>query len=217
MSGRSTLEKPDEEFLSQAITIKDQCTEHATEWKIDTERLSTLTTLITTAVTAYEANKDKAKHNLITSTNKQAAFAELKSFLSPFIDYLLGNLSVPDEALSIMGLRSRKRRVHDTLPRPDEAPVLRVVKKRDEMTVYVSRTEQGHPTRTAKKKGYHGFRLRWRFESETGYRMEISTRLKLTLHFESKDETKRVIMSAAWINPRLEEGPWSADRTEVVG
>lgn len=34
---------------------------------------------------------------------------------------------------------------------------------------------------------------------------------------QQADETKRVILSAAWVNPRLQPGPWSNDVTEVIG
>ncbi|MDR0614189.1 MAG: hypothetical protein LBG45_12150 [Dysgonamonadaceae bacterium] len=95
--------------------------------------------------------------------------------------------------------------------------MLKVVKQHDEMTVYVTQTELGHPTQSTKKKSYFDFKLRWRFEGETYYRTEVSTRLHITLHFNREDETRRVIIAAAWINPRLQEGPWSADITEIVG
>ncbi|MDR0348723.1 MAG: hypothetical protein LBH90_04415, partial [Tannerella sp.] len=62
-----------------------------------------------------------------------------------------------------------------------------------------------------------GFKLRWRFEDETTYHFEISTRLRRTLFFGRENETRRVILSAAWVNPRMEEGPWSEDITEVIG
>jgi hypothetical protein len=211
------MKLPDKDFIAYATTINEQCTEHSGEWNIDPMRLSTLNTLTANANTAYEANNDKAKRNLITSTNKKTSFSELKSYLSLFIDYLEGNLSVPDSALEIMGLRSRVHHAHEPKPRPDEAPVLRVVKQHDEMTAYVSRPEHGHPTQSVTQQSYAGFKLRWRFVGETTYHIEVSSRLHYTVHFEREDETKRVEMSAAWMNSRMEEGPWSEDIVEVVG
>jgi hypothetical protein len=38
-----------------------------------------------------------------------------------------------------------------------------------------------------------------------------------TLLFEQADEAKRIFLSAAWMNPRLEEGPWSEEFSEIVG
>ncbi|MDR0385767.1 MAG: hypothetical protein LBH60_06795 [Prevotellaceae bacterium] len=39
---RSTLRKPDSEFIAFANTVKEQCTQHSSEWNIDAERLNTL-------------------------------------------------------------------------------------------------------------------------------------------------------------------------------
>lgn len=214
---RSNLKLPDEQFIAYANTINDQCTTHSSEWNLDAARLSTLTTLTTNANQAYEANRDKAKRNLITSTNKKTAFGELKHFLSLYVDYLEGNLSVPDDALAIMSLRPRVHQASQPIDRPKEAPDLTIVKQHDEMTAYVSRTELGHPTQSVTQPKYHGFKLRWKFEDETVYRTEVSTRLHYTIHFDRTDETKRVVLAAAWINPRLEEGPWSEDVVEIVG
>ena len=183
---------------------------------MDIERLNKLTALIVNATTAYEANNDKATRNHVTLTHKNATLSELKQEIRTFVDYLLGNLAVPDEALEIMELRPRKRKARHPLPRPEEAPVVTVVGHHGEMTVYVSLAEHGHPTQSATRKYYHGFKLRWRFEDETVYRFVESTRLRYTLHFDRADETKRIVMSAAWINPRFEEGPWSEDIGEVV-
>jgi hypothetical protein len=217
MPTRSKSSLPDEQFIGYANTINDQCTTHSSEWNIDSARLSTLNTLTTNANHTYEANRDRSTRNLVTSTNKKTAFGELKHFLSLFVDYLEGNLSVPDSALAIMGLRPRTH--HASLPknRPEEAPVLEVMKQHDEMTAYVSRRELGHPTQSVTRPKYHGFKLRWKFEDETSYRTEVSTRLHHTIHFDRTDETKRVVMAAAWMNARLEEGPWSEDVVEIVG
>jgi hypothetical protein len=34
---------------------------------------------------------------------------------------------------------------------------------------------------------------------------------------EYEDRGKEVFLSAAWVNPRLEPGPWSDEITEIVG
>jgi hypothetical protein len=38
-----------------------------------------------------------------------------------------------------------------------------------------------------------------------------------TIHFDRADETGRIVMSAARVNPCLEEVPWSEDITETIG
>jgi hypothetical protein len=211
------MKLPDKDFIAYVSAIDEQCTEHSLEWDIDSARLSALTILVINAKTAYEANMNKATCNHITSINKRSAFDDLKHFLATFIDYLEGNLSVPDEALAIMSLRPRVHRAYGHNPRPEEAPVLNVVKQHYEMTVYVARAKFGHPTQTITQKSYGGFKLRWRFEGETVYHTEASTSLHYTIRFERGDEAKRVEISAAWMNTRLEEGPWSASIVEIVG
>jgi hypothetical protein len=142
----------------------------------------------------------------------------LKNFLGTYINFLEGNLHVPDEALALMGLRPRVHHASQPLPVPGESPVLSVVRQHDELTVYVAQPEHDHPNTTvAPRKKYYGFNLRWKFEGDAEYRHVVSTRLHVTLYFEQADETRRVILSAAWVNPRLQPGPWSDDISEVIG
>jgi hypothetical protein len=55
---------------------------------------------------------------------------------------------------------------------------------------------------SAKRGCYAGFKLRWRFEDEAVYRVDVSTWLRYTVFVSREDET-----SAAWVNSRMEEGP----------
>jgi hypothetical protein len=217
MSRKSTLQKPDEEFLAQATTMNTQCNLNASIWNIDHDKLNTFNVLIANAQNTYALNNDKATKNAITSANKKVAFGELKHFLGPFIDYLVVNTYVPDEALQYMGLRSREHHAHLPLPRPIDEIVLSVKKQHDEMTVYAARPEQDHPTAGVGPTKHHGFMLRYREEGETGYKTEVSTRLHHTIFFEREDEGKRIFLSAAWVNPRLETGPWSEEISEIIG
>jgi hypothetical protein len=216
MHRASTLEKPDEEFIVFAKSINNRCKQHHVEWEIDSARLEMLTSLVTVAEEAYHANSNRSLRNHATAVVKKAAFAELKHFLSAFINYLEANLSVPDEALAEMNLRSRKRAARLPLPAPDEAPVISVIRRNDEVTVYARRIGYGHPTHGLQVKHYHGFRLRWRFEDETHWRTEISTRRRYTLNFDRRDGVRRIIFAAAWVNPRLQPGPWSGEVSEII-
>jgi hypothetical protein len=78
-------------------------------------------------------------------------------------------------------------------------------------------SEHDQPTGTVGPKKYHAFMLRWKFEGDAEYKTVTSTRLHHTLLFEQADETKRVILAAAWVNPHLQPGLWSNDVTEVIG
>jgi hypothetical protein len=96
--------------------------------------------------------------------------------------------------------------------------VLSVKKQHDEITVYAARPEHDHPTAGVGPEHYHGFALRYKVEGEGEVeKTVISTRLHQTLFFERADEGKRITLSAAWVNPRLETGPWSGEITEIIG
>jgi hypothetical protein len=214
---KSTLQKPDEEFLEVAENINSQSTIHSSEWKLDPEQVSTLQTLTTDARTAYTVNNNLATSTRVTSEAKKFAFGELKHFLGIYINALEGNTNVPDEALAVMNLRPRTHHVSGHIPAPSETPVVTVIRQHDELSVYVSRPEHGHPTSTVEPKQFGGFKVRWRFEDEETYSIIISTRLHCTIFFDHKDESRRIVLAAAFVNPRLEEGPWSIDTTEVIG
>jgi hypothetical protein len=216
-NSRSTLNKPDAEFLAQANTINGQCHLNEGIWALDGTRLTQFDTLLHNANTAYAANNDKATKTAITSANKKAAFGELKHFEGPFIDYLVANLSVPDAALEFMGLRSRQHHAHKPLPRPTTPLVMSVKRLHDELTIYVAEPEHDQPTSSVAPAHYHGFMLRYRMEEETGYQTVVSTRLHHTLYFERADEGKRIHLSGAWVNPSLEPGPWCEEISEIIG
>jgi hypothetical protein len=212
----ATLDRPDAQFLGQANLINEQCHEHG-EWNIEPARLTTYDAVLAHANTAFAANSNEATKNAITSAAKKVAFGELKHFLGPFIDYLEVNTNVPDEAIAYMGLRSRQHHAHQPLPRPAEAPVISVRRQHDELTVYIARPEHDHPTAGVAPTQYHSFVIRYKIEGDADEKMVISTRLHYTLFFERADEGKRVTLSAAWVNPRLEPGPWSEEISEVIG
>ncbi|MDR1380204.1 MAG: hypothetical protein LBJ47_01850 [Tannerella sp.] len=214
---KSTLERPDAEFLALANNINRQSSGHSAEWHLDPDQVATLQKLVSNANTAYAANSDIALKNRTTSAAKKFAFSELKHFLGIYINALEGNLRVPDEAIALMELRPRVRHARQPLGLPTEAPVVNVVRQHDEITVYVSRAEHGQPAATVSPEKYGRFALRWKFEGETEYRTVISTRLHHTLIFEPSAETRRILLSAAFVNPRLQPGPWSDDITSVIG
>ena len=216
MHKQTTLQKPDEQFLAQANTINEQCRLHP-EWNTDPARQSTFDALLSNANNSYKLNLDKATKNAITAANKKADFGELKHFLGPFIDYLEVNTAVPDAALQFMGLRSREHHAHQPLPRPTDPPGISVRKLHDEIIVYAAQPEHDQPTAGVAPARYHGFILRHKMEGDEKYETTISTRLHHTLRFEQTDEGKRIFLSAAWINPRLEPGPLCEEISEIIG
>ncbi|MDR3329168.1 MAG: hypothetical protein LBS63_03540 [Prevotellaceae bacterium] len=84
-----------------------------------------------------------------------------------------------------------------------------------ELSVYVSVPASGQPD-SSLRKNYYGFMLRWRREGEAEWRSEVSTRLHALLNFDEADTGKRVALTAAWVNPRIQAGPWSAEATALI-
>jgi hypothetical protein len=208
------IKRTDADILNQVNTIAAECNSHNGEWNIDNDRLNTFTLLLTNANSAYAANGDLVTKNAITSANKRAAFGELKHYLGIFVNYLEVNDSVPDAALAAMGLRPCHQPTRHPLPCPNEQTVITVRKQHDEMPVYAARPKHGHPASTAESAHHYGFMLRYRKEGGNEYTVVVSTRLHHTLFFERADEGTR---SAAWVNPRLEAGPWSEEISEIIG
>jgi hypothetical protein len=209
MSQKSTLKKTDAQFIAFANDFYNQVLDHQIDWHIDENRIKELKRLTTAATNAYNDNMKPSTRNHLTSVAKKQLFGELKHFLSLFIDFLEGNEGVSDESLAEMNLRPRTHPVRQPLPVPSEVPLIETMQQHDEITVYVTRIEHGQPSQGVQLKPYHGFKLRWKFEDETDWHVEVSTRLHYTLFFEAADESRRVVLSAAWINPRLQEGPWT--------
>jgi hypothetical protein len=132
-----------------------------------------------------------------------------------FINFLESNTRVPDEALAAMSLRPRHPHAHQPKPAPAEAPVLTVITgQHHDLTAYVSTLQHGHPTEYLG--AYHGFLLKYQFEGETEVHQLVSTRKHRTLIFDEKSEGKYIKLSAAWVNTRIEPGPWSEEVRELV-
>jgi hypothetical protein len=216
-NSHGTLHKPDAEFLAQANNISEQCRAHAPEWNIFPAQVDEFEMRVHDANIAYENNNKVATKNATTSVQKKAAFGELKHLEGIFINALEGNTRVPDTALELMGLRPRQPHGHHPLPRPTDPLVLSIRKQHDEITVYAARPEHDQPTAGVGPTHYHGFALRIRHDGEDTCQTVISTRLHHTLFFERADEGKRIFLSAAWVNPRLEPGPWCEELPEIIG
>ncbi|MDR1681022.1 MAG: hypothetical protein LBS12_04470 [Prevotellaceae bacterium] len=216
MSKTSSLRLRDADFMAFSKSLEELCVEHADEWAIDAARLQTFRTLLANGLATYLASIDPATRNHLSTTLKRAAFKELKQFLSLFIDFLEGNPAVPNEALNILGLRARIRHSYQPLPPPDEAPDISVKHLHNMLIVTVFKAKFGNQKEVIRPAGAYGIRLHWRFEDETAWRVELSTRCTYTLQFNEGDENKRVIMMAAWLSPRLQNGPWSNETRALI-
>jgi hypothetical protein len=207
----------DAEFIAWAKTIYHDCHENAEEWEIPSEVIAQFSDLVDIAEEAFQSNADKERRNKASVSAKDAAFLSLKQFLQAFINTLEGNLSVPDAAIESMGLRPRHPHAHQPIPLPTDAPVITaVVGQHHDVTTYASTLQHGHPTEFLKNGKYAGFILKYLIDGETQWQSIVSTKLHYTLIFTDAEEGKRIRIQGAWINPRIQNGPWSEEINELI-
>ncbi|MDR2449589.1 MAG: hypothetical protein LBD52_06480 [Prevotellaceae bacterium] len=211
-----TFPVKDADFMSFALNVDGQCTAHENDWGLSPSMVTKLHTLTTAANNAFEKNNNPETKNRRTAASKQVHFGELKPCLSIMIKMLEVNDAVTEEDLRAMGLPSREHHYHEPLPVPTEATETSIaVGQHHDVTVYVSTPQHGQPTEFLQSNNYYGFVVRYRKEEQTEWHEEHSTRLHLTHYFEDEDKGKHLKIVTAWINPRIQHGPWS-DEIEVL-
>jgi hypothetical protein len=207
----------DEDFMAWAQSLNARCTERQTDWGFDPATVQKLNTLTHEAIEAYDNNLDIATRNRTSRVLKTAGIAALRSFLRIFTLTLRANEAIGEEDLAALGLPLRKRHTRLPLPAPTEEPEVYIVTEHSHfIKVYVRVPQYGHPTKSRTRKAYHGFVLRYRREGDAEWRDEYTTRLHIDLFFTDEDAGKRFVLAAAWINPRLQHGPWSHELSVVV-
>jgi hypothetical protein len=212
-----TQPRKDAEFIAWGRNINDQCTVRQIEWNLDPNQVQQLNMFSGNADVAYQANLNPETANRLTASNKRVAIAAFRAFLGTFVNVLVANTAISESDLQAMGLPSREHHFHQPLPVPEVAPEVNViVGQHHDITVYVAIPQHGHPSEFLTKKGYHGFVVRYRKETETEWHEEHSTRLHISLLFDSEDEGKHIILTTAWINPRIQHGPWSDEITVLI-
>jgi hypothetical protein len=207
----------DGEFIAWARHLDAQCTECKTKWGLDPSAVQKLNTLTQKAIKAYEKNLDISTCNRVSQAAKNAGIAALRQFLRGFIYVLRANESIGEDEIEAMGLPPRVRRTRMPLPPPDEAPGVSIESRRNGLVkVYVQVPQYGHPTESQTRKAYHGFVVRYRKEGDTEWSEKYTTRLHTDISFDGKDTGQRFELMAAWINPRLQHGPWSHELSGVI-
>jgi hypothetical protein len=85
-----------------------------------------------------------------------------------------------------------------------------------EIKAFVTVEQHGHPVSSLSELGYGGFVLLYLVEGETNWFKVFSTSLHTVVKFTEEQRGKRVTCFAAWVNPRLEEGPHSEEVIVIV-
>lgn len=212
-----TQPRKDADFIAFARNLNVNCTTRETEWQLDAAKVSQLGALTGVAWDAYNANKNPETASRQTAAHKRLSFDRLRGFLSTYIPVLVADELISEDDLAAMGLPSREHHYHGPLPIPADAPeTTTIVGQHHDITIYVAIPQHGHPSEFLTRKGYYGFVVRYRKEGEEEWHEEHATRLHLTLLFENEDEGKRIALTTAWINPRLQHGPWSDEISVLI-
>jgi hypothetical protein len=207
----------DADFLGWAQNISARCVENALAWKLGNGDVQELAGRVNAAKTAYDANMNPEYASHHTAAVKDAAFKAVSDFLSTYALALTVNMNISDGELEAMGLPSRVHHAHEPIEPPAESPnVALSVGEHCQVKVAASIPQEGHPSRYVKKGRYHGILLGYLVEGETEWRYEQHTRVRVTLKFEEAQAGKHVTIKAAWINPRLEAGPWCKEITVLI-
>ncbi|MDR2413523.1 MAG: hypothetical protein LBD64_00865 [Odoribacteraceae bacterium] len=192
------------------------CIENANVWELDEKWLKILSTLVGEAVEAYETNLPWKTRNHETVVAKNEAFEKLRMFLRKSIPVLFANPRISNERLVDMGFRSRERVRPRTLPRPSKSPMLAAVcGKQQVVDIYTSAEPLDRSIRVRENEGY-SIIIRYKIEGEVAWHELYSSLLHVQLPFGARDVKKRLTLMVAWVNPRLERGPWSASTTVII-
>jgi hypothetical protein len=216
MPNSSSLRKKDKDFVPFAKGILYSCEENRVNWELKSADIRKLRVLVTKADAAYAANSLAATKNKNTVDAKKAIFKELKLFLRWFIDSLVVNLKVPEEALKSMGLRSREHTHHRRIGILKDDISLRVKRSHRQLDLYASVPAESKSTQSSGAKHRSGYLIRRYFKGEeANVVQEISPTLHHVFRYGMEDVGKTMVVTIAWVNPSLQPGKWS-EEYEIV-
>ena len=209
----SHVPRKNKEYLAFTRNIHEQIALNLTIWKVDQTLANDFFSKDDAAQAADLINSNSEFSCRHTAKIAQYTMADLKSFMGPFTNALLGNLNIPDEEIEALGLRPRHPGKHEPIPQPREDVMVGLVTgHHHDVDAYFSTLQHGQPTKhITDHRKHHGFILRYKVDGDTEWRFLISIRKHRTLVFNDADEGKYLHAQAAWLNPRLEAGPWSEE------
>jgi hypothetical protein len=200
----------DADFIAWARNVTAKCQANQNTWGLNGTQVATLLTLMNAAETAWLANLNPETSSHQTAVTKRAAIDALREFLALYVPVLVANTAISEATLEAMGLPSRKHHFHEPIKIPDVSPgITAITGQHHDVDIYAAIPNHGHPTESVTRQEYYGLIIRYRKDGEEEWHEVVSTRLHVTLLFESEDEGKHITVTAAWINPRIQHGPWS--------
>jgi hypothetical protein len=136
----------------------------------------------------------------------------LKKYARWFIDSLEVNLKVPDEALDKMGLPPREKPANQPDPPPTTHLVITFKKIDNTLRLQGSQQISGQPKSTVGPKKLHfGIIFKVKVEGEPEPRIIPTTKLHADIIFPPEYKGRHAKVSGAWLNSRLDPGPWCDD------
>jgi hypothetical protein len=202
-----TIPKRDKDCLAFAKNLLAKCTENAPNWDITAADLQEFKDLLDPADKAVDANANLQTRNKESTAHKNGAMKLLVDNLRAWVRWLRANKKISNSELAEMGLQLRDYHHHAPKPRPNETAVLTARVTHLAIKVFASVPQGSHPTQHVTRPGYHGLYIRWRAEGGEWMNMN-TTRTTATLKFAPEQVGKIVEIIAAWVNPRLQPGPW---------
>jgi hypothetical protein len=217
MPRKTTQPRTDAEFVDWAKMVTSHCTTNLSAWGISQAFITDLGGKVGSAIDAYTKNSDPSTKNRTTVATKNETFRILRETMSVVVPALVSNTKISNDELAQMGLPTRIHHYHGPLPVPANAPNVEVHSGEHHVVdVYVSNPQLGQVTSYLKDPEDYGFVMRYKLEDEETWHEKNYTKLHTRLIFEDKDVKKNLSIMVAWINPRLEHGPWSDTITVIV-
>jgi hypothetical protein len=207
----------DSEWIAWLWALYTAVSKNKTAWGIPDALLQQLSILANAARSAYNENSNPGTKNHATAAAKDEAFERVKEFLVTFLPSLIANDKIGNEELEAIGLHTRRVVRASALSRPPHAPELEVIAgKQHELDAYASIPRLGQSTSRLKEHEEYALFLRYKREDETTWSEKYSSRMHVRLVFGEEHVGKSVTVTAAWVNPRFEHGPWSAQVTAII-
>jgi hypothetical protein len=203
---------------SRLIETTAQANQKPDQWDLDARRILALKAANDHLELALQANDAKETKNHFTVVAKDEAVSALLVVLRGFINYLIGKTDkITDEILKQLDIPPRHHIKHEPLPPPVEAPIISLVTgQHHDVDIYLYNNQAGHPTTYLADPNHYGVLLQYKFEDAADWQQAILTRKHHTLIFDDAAEGKYLLARAAWLNPRLQQGPWSDTDKKLI-
>ena len=208
-------------YLEYVGNILETVRPNMTAWEISTTRFKRVENPYLNTVKSYDKNAAKATRGDKSAIDLHDDMKKLRPIVAVFVIFLRGNTNIPDDMLAVMNIPPRLRTYHQAQPAPDDDAVFEVRRVAHLLyQILMQSLAAGHPRQTmTDRRRHYGYRFEYiiidhaapipDIETITNWEFLEFTKLRNNITFPQAAEGKRLIGRAAWINNRLQPGPWS--------